>query len=210
MRPVRALIFDFDGVIVESEHIKARAFEALYAEHGAEIGRVAAAYHEANGGISRRKKIRHLHRTHLGIELTDSLLEDLSRRFSTMVEDKVVACEGVPGALAVLDAQAGRRPMFVVSGTPHAELNRIIARRGLAHYFDEVHGSPPEKSPIVADLLARRGLDPRDVLFVGDAAADLRAARATGVRFLGVVANGRASPFPAGTPVIRDLTQLVL
>ena len=210
MRPTRALIFDFDGVIVQSEHIKARAFEVLYSEYGAEVGRAAAAYHEANGGISRRKKIRHLHRSHLGIEPGDALVEDLSGRFAKLVEDEVVACDEVPGALAVLEAQAGRRPMFVVSGTPHDELNRIVARRGLASYFEEVHGSPPEKPPIVEDLLARWGLDARDVLFVGDAAADWRAARATGVRFLGVLGDGRESPFPAGTPVIRDLTQLLL
>lgn len=210
MTPCRAIIFDFDGVIVESEHIKSRAFAALYWEHGSEVVDAAVAHHEANGGISRKQKIRWVHRTLLGIDVDAAMLDDLGHQFSALVKDEVVACDEVPGARAVLDAQVGLRPMFIVSGTPHEELLQIIDRRGLAGYFTEVHGSPPEKPVTVADILARHRLDARHVLFVGDAAADLRAARATGTRFVGRLADGKPSPFPPGTPVIRDLTQLVI
>ncbi len=37
MAPCRAVFFDFDGVIVESEEIKSRAFVALYREHGSSV-----------------------------------------------------------------------------------------------------------------------------------------------------------------------------
>jgi phosphoglycolate phosphatase-like HAD superfamily hydrolase len=210
VRTYRALIFDFDGVIVESEHIKSRAFAAIYRQHGLAVMQAAVAHHEANGGISRRKKLRHCHRALLGIDVDADALDDLCRRFSALVEDEVVACGWVPGAQVVLEQQLGRRPMFIVSGTPEEELCRIVARRKLERFFVEVHGSPREKAPIVFDLLARHELDPRAVLFLGDAAADWRAARQTGVRFLGRLADGRPNPFPAGTPVIRDLRQLML
>ena len=114
----RALVFDFDGVIIESEHIKTRAFRELYGEHGPEVVAAAVAHHEANGGISRRKKIRHCHATLLGIELDTARLEALCQRFSALVEDEVVGCDWVPGASEVLATHFGRRPMFVVSGTP--------------------------------------------------------------------------------------------
>jgi len=209
MRPCAALIFDFDGVIVESEHIKAAAFAALYGEHGPGAAETASAYHLANGGISRRKKIRHLHRSLLGVELAADALDALCARFSHLVEDAVVACAWIPGACTVLQMQTGRRPMFVVSGTPHAELQRIVGRRAIAHHFTEVHGSPPDKTTTVSSILDRHRLDPRSVLFVGDALADWQAARNTGTRFIGVLHDRRASPFPEGTPLIRDLTQLV-
>lgn len=210
MDATRALIFDFDGVIVESEHIKSRAFAAMYRGHGEAVAAAAVAHHEANGGISRRQKIRHLHRTLLGIELGEGELEALCRQFSVLVEDEVVACERVPGAYEVLEAQHGQRPMFIVSGTPQEELVRIIAGRGLDRWFTEVWGSPPEKSPTIRDILARHGVAPDEVLFIGDAAADWRAAQETGVRFLGRVASGKPSPFPPGTPVISDLTQFAI
>ena len=209
MRSCRALIFDFDGVIVKSEHIKTRAFEALYREHGAAVVAAVVTHHEANGGISRRKKIRHCHRTLLGIELDEARLEELCRRFSALVEDEVVNTDWVPGAREVLASHFGRRLLFIVSGTPQEELTRIIERRDLTRWFAEVHGSPPDKATTVRSILARHRLDPGAVLFVGDAAADWRAARETGVRFVGRIGDGRPSPFPAGTPVIADLTQLM-
>lgn len=209
MRICRALIFDFDGVIVESEHIKTRAFQTLYREHGPQVVAAVVDYHEANGGISRRKKIRHCHETLLGTDLDGAKLEMLCRQFSALVEDEVVGCDWVPGARELLASQSARRPLFVVSGTPQDELTRIVERRGLAHWFTEVYGSPPEKAVTIRSILARHELDPRTVLFVGDAAADWRAARETGVRFIGRLADARRNPFPSGTPVISDLSQVV-
>ena len=157
-----------------------------------------------------RKKIRHCHATLLGINLEEARLDALCRRFSALVEDEVVMCDWVPGAPEVLATHFGRRPMFVVSGTPQQELTRIIERRGLSRWFTEAHGSPPEKAITVRSILARHDLDPGAVLFIGDAAADWRAARQTGVRFIGRLADGQPSPFPAGTPLISDLRQLIV
>lgn len=208
MRTCAAIIFDFDGVIVESENIKAMAFAALYGEHSAEAGETASRYHLANGGVSRRKKIRHLHRTLLGQELSEDDLAALGSRFSSLVEDAVVDCPWVPGAPEALSAQNGRL-LFVASGTPHDELVRIVARRGIAPLFREVFGSPPEKAITVRSIVERHRLEPATVLMVGDAMADYAAARESGIRFVGRVAEDAESPFPPGTPVIRDLWQLV-
>jgi phosphoglycolate phosphatase-like HAD superfamily hydrolase len=175
----RALIFDFDGVIVESEHIKSRAFAVLYGEYGDAAAAAAVAYHEANGGISRRKKIRHLHETLVGVELSEEALETLCRRFSTLVEDEVVGCGWVPGARAA--RRAIRAPTAV---------RRFGNATGRTHPH-------------------RHHLDSDAVLFVGDAAADRHAARETGVRLIGRLADAKLSPFPPGTPVISDITQLM-
>lgn len=209
MRTCRALIFDFDGVLVESEPIKTRAFQILYREYGPEVVAAAVAHHEANGGIPRRTKIRHCHKMLLDIELNQEELDRLCRQFSALVEGKVVASDWVPGAKEALFDHFGRRPMFIVSGTPQDEITRILERRGMKAWFVEAHGSPPDKATTIRGILARHGLDRRAVLFVGDAAADWRAARETGVRFLGRLADPGRNPFPAGTPVISDLTQLV-
>jgi phosphoglycolate phosphatase-like HAD superfamily hydrolase len=204
------VIFDFDGVIVESTDIKVEAFRALYQEHGEAVVAEVLDHHTANGGISRRKKIRHCHRTLLGQELDERGLDVLCERFSRLVEDAVVACAGVPGALDLLGRLKGRMPLFVVSGTPDDELRRIVARRDLGHAFTEVFGSPPEKPPIIRDILARFGLRAEQVLFIGDALTDYHAARETGIRFVGRVDGVRDNPFPADTPVVPDLTGLAL
>jgi phosphoglycolate phosphatase-like HAD superfamily hydrolase len=207
---ITAVIFDFDGVLVESADIKTNAFIALYAEHGPAVVEAAVAHHQANGGISRRKKIRFVHRRYLNVDLSEPALDALCARFSALVEDAVVAADWVPGALDFLCRHQERMPMFVVSGTPHGELVRIIARRGMGGHFTEAFGSPPEKPPIIRGIIGRHGLQPETVLFVGDAMTDYRAASATGLPFVGRVPSGQPNPFPPATPIVADLTALAV
>lgn len=208
MAELEALIFDFDGVILESGDIKTCAFENLYAEYGSDIVASVVEHHLANGGISRRKKIRYCHRELLGIALSDDALEALCQRFSELVEDAVVSADWVPGAESVLERHALTTPMFVVSGTPHEELHRIVTRRDLGRYFVSVFGSPPEKPPILLSILSDHGFAAERALFIGDALTDCRAAETTGLPFVGRVADGRTNPFPPHIRVIRDLHEL--
>jgi HAD superfamily hydrolase (TIGR01549 family) len=210
MTATDAILFDFDGVIVESADIKIAAFRALYQQYGEPVVAQVIEHHLRNGGISRRQKIRYCHRTLLGIELAPAELEALCQRFAALVEDAVVAAPFVPGAEAVLARHAGRLPMFVISGTPQDELSRIVARRGLADYFVEVHGSPPEKPPILTGILQRHRLTAQRTIFIGDATTDYEAARVCGIPFLGRVAPGDRNRFPPDTRLIVDLTQLAL
>lgn len=208
--PYDAVFFDFDGVIVDSVDIKTRAFRTLYEDHGPDVVEAVVAHHLRHGGISRRQKIRHYHSTLLGQELDREELERLVRRFSGLVEDAVVAADWVAGARALLDRAYGRLALFVVSGTPEDELQRVVARRGIAHLFSEVRGSPPEKVEVVKELLGKHRLDPGRVLFVGDAITDHDAAAAHRLPFVGRVPPGAPSPFPDGATTVSDLTQLVV
>jgi phosphoglycolate phosphatase-like HAD superfamily hydrolase len=181
---IAAIVFDFDGVILESAEVKTDAFCELYAEHGAEIVERVRAHHLANLGISRFKKFAWIAENVLGRPLEDDGAA-LGRRFTDLALARVLAAPFVPGAEAALAALAARGlPMFVASGTPHDELAMIVARRGLLPMFREVHGTPAEKPAIVAGLLARHGLAAERVLFIGDGMTDYKAARAAGTQFL--------------------------
>lgn len=206
----RAVIFDFDGVLVESADIKTAAFRELYRPHGEAVLAAALAHHRANGGISRRQKIRHVHATALGIRLDRDALDALCARFSGLVEDAVVAAPMVDGAADFVARHRGRLPLFIVSGTPHDELLRIVARRRMADGFAAIYGSPPEKPPTITRILVEHALAPADVVFIGDARTDYEAARATGLRFIGRVAAGEADPFPPGTATVADLRDLAV
>ncbi len=203
-----ALVFDFDGVLVESADVKTRAFATLYRKFGEDIAARAMEYHLAHAGISRYVKFHHLHRTLLGITLAEEEAVALGRQFSALVAETVIAAAWVAGAREFLEAHHRSLDLFVASGTPDDELKMIVARRGMQGYFRSVHGSPATKHEIIHRLLARHGIAPRRMLVVGDALADLEGATANGVPFVGRVPAGMASPFPAGTPVIADLHAL--
>lgn len=205
-----AIFFDFDGVLAESSDIKTRAFREMYKSYGPDVLAAALDHHRAHGGVSRIQKIRHCHRELLGIAVSPEELRALGRQFSHLVVEAVVASDWVAGAREVLDTEVGRRPLFVVSGTPEPELRDIVDRRGMSGYFTAIRGSPPDKVTVIHELLAGHGLAAERVLFIGDAMTDHDAAKATGLRFIGRVPPEEPSPFPAATTVIPDLRHLPL
>lgn len=205
---VAAVLFDFDGTLVESLDVKINAFRELYAVFGEGIAEQAVAHYRANTGMPRNQRIAHCHNHLLGRETTDREVALLSEQFGGMVEDKVVASPWVPGAKEFLDAHDGTYPLFIVSATPHAELERIVAARGMEGYFEGVYGSPPDKTAIIHDLISMYWFEPATVVMIGDGRADSEAAVVNETRFIGRQAPGQDAPFPPGTPVLPNLTDL--
>lgn len=181
---LRAIVFDFDGVVLESADVKTDAFVEMFAAHGAEIVGKVRAHHLANLGISRFKKFEWISENLLGAKLTDEAKAAMGARFTELAFAKVLAAPMVPGALAALEGLAAKIPLFVASGTPQEELDLIVDSRGLRRFFREVWGTPAEKPAIVCDVLARFQLTPEQVLFIGDGMSDYQAAQATGLHFL--------------------------
>lgn len=183
MSAIRAVILDFDGVILESNDAKTQAFERVFSrfpEHAAAM----MAYHRAHVSESRFLKFQHLVTTYLGRSSGDPLVADLAAEFSDAMLSQLTTCPTVPGALEFLDRVGARVPLFLASVTPQEELDLVLSRRGLAQHFARVYGCPPwTKVSAVADILAGLG-GAAGVVFVGDSAGDQRAAIATGVEFI--------------------------
>lgn len=66
---IKAIIFDFDGVIIESAEIKTDAFRTLFAGYPDMLPEIIA-HHQKNSGISRYKKFRYIYEKILGQELS--------------------------------------------------------------------------------------------------------------------------------------------
>ncbi len=206
----QAIIFDFDGVVVESGDIKTQAFANLYRTYGETVMAEVARYHRLNGGMSRYQKF-HYFQQHLLEKppLTPDEEQQLDRRFSELVVEAVIASEAVPGAAELIRMESTRIPLFVASGTPEAELNTIVIRRGLASYFTGVHGSPTPKQTLIADILSAHALSPERVLMIGDALIDYQSAQLNKIAFLGRVRTGDENPFPTEVDTIPDLSPLL-
>jgi len=181
---IKAIVFDFDGVILDNADVKTEAFVELYAAHGPDVAAKVRAHHLANLGISRFKKFEWIAANVLRTSITDADSKALGERFSELALAKVLASPFVDGAQAALVTLARTFPLMVASGTPQEELDMIVDKRGLRGHFREVHGSPKEKPVILRDIMERLLLTPREVLFIGDGTSDHKAAVATGVEFL--------------------------
>ena len=68
---VNAIIFDFDGVVLESLNVKTNAFKKLYEPYGSDISKRVVEHHLENGGVSRFDKIKFYHNIFLGEEIDE-------------------------------------------------------------------------------------------------------------------------------------------
>ncbi len=212
MSEIKAIAYDFDGVILENAHVKTEAFVEMFAEHGPEAQAKVKAHHLDNLGISRFKKFAWIYANVLGKSLSEDESKALGERFSSLALEKVLAAPFVPGARESLRELADY-PSIVASGTPQEELDLIVDRRDLRASFREVHGSPKEKPAILRDLLGRLDIAPHQLLMIGDGMSDYKAAKAAGAQFL-----ARDTPdvhdqwMPLGvmmTPDLRKLPEIV-
>src|SRR5947208_3539082 len=109
-----AILFDFDGIILESIHIKTEAFRELFKGYGSRVEDIVR-YHQQHGGVNRFEKFRHIYRHTLRLPLPDNENKRLGRRFTRIIFKKMLACRYVPGARGLLQSLKGRIPLYVVS-----------------------------------------------------------------------------------------------
>ncbi len=208
-RAVRAIAFDFDGVLLETVEVKTRAFAQLFGGEGPEMVRRVIEYHLSHGGVSRVEKLRVIYRDILNRPLDDEDLERLSEQFHAFVFEQVVAAPWVRGAEEFLRRFYGTYAFFVISGTPDGELKDIVRRRRMERWFDDIWGSPETKEELLARCLSEHELSAEEVVFVGDAETDWAAAQHTGVRFIWRRASLEAAPLPGfDGAVITTLEEL--
>lgn len=207
--PWEAIIFDFDGVLVDSVNVKTNAFRDLYSQETDEIQQAVVNFHLEHGGLSRFEKIRHYETNLLGRTPSPTQLDRLADQFADLAKEAVIASPIIPGAVDVLERFAAQVQLFVASGTPETELHEIVERRGWSHYFKQLRGSPTHKTILVAEIVETYGLNGKQSLMIGDAMTDYSAAQENGLQFIGISDSAGDHPFPAGTIVHDDLKPLL-
>ena len=206
---IKAIIFDFDGVLVESVDVKTKAFARMFEDRGVEIVRQVTDFHLKNGGLSRVHKFKYYYKEILKCSLSEKKLEELCNTFSRLVVDEVINSPYVKGAREFLEKYHRAIDFYIASGTPEEELMEIIRYRGINNYFKGIYGSPKQKDEIARKIIEQNGYDLNEVIFIGDSITDLMGANGSGIRFIGRVSDSGDDPFAGkGVNAIKDLNDL--
>jgi phosphoglycolate phosphatase-like HAD superfamily hydrolase len=180
----KTLIFDFDGVLINSNHVKSRAFYELACQFGRGVAREFREFHENNLGISRFIKIKYLVNDILPRHGVQVLVtpENLLTEFRRLAEDKLLRCE-IDDSIFRLREKYRSSNWIVVSASESYELRKILSEKRLTPLFDGgVFGSPETKTEIFKKLLARGAIE-WPAIYLGDSPSDHMVSRDFGLDF---------------------------
>ena len=183
-RRFQALVFDMDGVILQSNEVKHQALLRLFEDFPEDLPEIAA-YDRRSGGVPRRRKFAHIWREILCLCYSQDVEEEFVTRYAQILEEGLRRAPLVDGIREFLSSTP--IPKYVSSAAPQEEVERQLASRGLLDQFSAVFGSPTEKADALRTVIQRHACAPSEVLFLGDARADYEAAQAASTTFAGVV-----------------------
>jgi len=179
----RTLVFDCDGVVLDSNHLKTDAFFEAALPYGQNLARALVDHHRNNGGISRYRKFDYF-LSHLVPEGTQGpSREELLAAYAKQVFDGLLSCKIVPG-LEQLKISMPDCRWLIVSGSDQKELREVFERRHLSSMFEGgIFGSPDSKDQILArETACGNILQP--ALFLGDSRYDHEAASKANLDFV--------------------------
>src|SRR5262245_44322810 len=133
--PIKALIFDFDGLILDTETPEYLTWKDIYSEYGFELpheewGKIVGGY-----GLSNFDAAEHLALLSQG--RLDPVL--LRQRHSSESLARIHDQSMLPGVLALInEAKQRGLKLAIASSSPHAWVDNHAKRLGIFHYFDKV------------------------------------------------------------------------
>ena len=199
------VIFDFDGVLADSEPLHLRAFQQVLATR--RITLESTDYYERYLGFDDAGVFRAL-ADDGGWELTEAALAELiavkGEHFEALVQQGAAL---FPGAADAVRRIADEVPIAIASGALRSEIEALLSATDLHHHFACIvaSGDTPRSKPApdpyakAVDLLrpstTAAGLDPEGCFVaIEDSNWGIESARAAGLRCIGI-----AQTYPADT-----------
>ena len=216
---LRAIVFDFDGVIANSEPLHFQAFRHVLSEQGVVLAE--AEYYEKYLGYDDLGVFRAVgadRGKRWTVELVASLVSKKAVHMERLEHDVSVL---FPGAEAAIRRAAARVPLAIASGALGAEIRRILERAHLISCFqaivaaEDTPASKPAPDPYLraVALLSQRtdeAIAARNCVAIEDSHWGLASASAAGLRTVGVTQTYDADALGRADLVIPSLDRLDL
>jgi beta-phosphoglucomutase-like phosphatase (HAD superfamily) len=228
---LRAIIFDFDGIIVDSEPTILKLTQQMAAQEGWQISEEE--YYRDYLAFDDRGIIEHLYHSHgrpIDTSRRDELVQWKARAYWELIRDH--GLPALPGAVAFVRSLAPRFPLAIASGSLRTEIEHLLAKLGLRDAFqalvaaEDVERSKPEPEVFLKALEALRrlprfradpagraddappALDASECLVIEDAPNGVRAAHAAGMKCLALAHSRPPGELAHADWVCRDFAEV--
>ncbi len=199
---IDAVIFDLDGVLIETEQIWDEVREAFVRERG---GRWTDRAQRDMMGMSAPEWSRYMH-DELGLDEPPEVIKDLV--VERMAERYRAELPLLPGAVEAVERLAARWPLGLASSSNRVLIDLVLELSGLARYFrvtvssEEVARGKPAPD-VYLEAARRLSVEPRRAAAVEDSEAGIRSASAAGLRVVAI--PNRAFPPGEEALVLADV-----
>ena len=215
---LQAIVFDFDGVIANSEPLHLRAFQQTLADR--QVTLTAADYYTRYLGYDDDGVFRHV-ASDRGVTVTDDEIEGLVARKGEYIQRLLSAGEVLfAGAADFIRQAAAAVPVAIASGAQRHEIDEILEATGLRGHFgvivaagDTVRGKPaPDPYARAFELLQASDTSLRldRCVAIEDSRWGLDSARGAGLRCVAVMNSYPASELPGAELIVEGLHTLTL
>lgn len=185
---LKAIIFDMDGVIIDSEPQHARAALRVFSRYGIDVDEE---YHAEYIGSSTKKMAEEtIAKFHLSVT-TEELLAELNNEKKVLLKEE--GYQLLPGIIDLIKSlhRTGLRLAIASSSSP-AEIEHVVKTLSIKKYFDKLisssHVSNPKPAPDTFQLaLKELGVNPKETMVVEDSCNGCLAAKAAGIPCIGYI-----------------------
>jgi len=182
----KTILWDFDGVILESMKVRDWGFEEIFKDYDQKLINQLLAYHRINGGLSRYVKIRYFFEELLGQSITEESVLEYAQKFSTLMRKELTNSKNlILDTVNFIKNNHQNYNFHIVSGSDQEELRFLNKELGIDQYFISIHGSPTPKKQLVATLLKKHDYSLVNTCLIGDSINDYEAAIENDISFYG-------------------------
>ena len=199
------IVFDFDGVIVDSNEVRMNGFIRLYQNRYPWAIDEFRRYLRLNSGLSRYKKIEYFYKNILRIEPELIILTKDAEDYSSIVTSDVIKAPFIDGSIDFIKKNINRFEYAMISSSNQLELIKICMSRDIDKYFTEILGSPIEKNKNIERFIRNKNAIKSEIVYVGDTKYDEIAALNSGISFIGF---GQKSEFSQTEKVVNTYAEL--
>jgi len=184
LKKYNTIIFDCDGVILNSNFQKIEAYRNTAIKYGASKIKAEelVSYHVSLTGISRIVKFKYFLKEIMGEDITDSSMKKLVDNLNFEVINLLKDCE-VASGIEKLKSKTKKSTWMVASGGDQEELRFLFKSKDIDSFFEGgIYGSPSSKHQIVEEKLKDKNFLP--TLFLGDSLYDIQTAQKYNLDFI--------------------------
>jgi len=181
---IKHIIWDFDGVILDSNKVRDHGFERVLKDYPISQIQDLLTFHRKNGGLSRCVKFRYFFEEIRKETITENEIFQLSAKFSEIMRILLVNKNLlIADTVRFIDKYKMKYKMHIASGSDEKELRYLCEKLDISSYFISIHGSPLSKITLVNNILQTNNYSKEETCLIGDSKNDLEAATSNEIAF---------------------------